>query len=92
MPSYRGGEVDGHQWVWGQEEVVESEGVFELWQHVTVPCDEPGQCEDGAHLRSKRKGKHIKTCKRKQIEERTPKDTKKKDCLTRLNGGFFILI
>lgn len=51
-PSYRSSKVDGHQWMRGQEEVVESEGVFEVWQDVAVPGDEPGQCKDGPHLRS----------------------------------------
>lgn len=59
MVSYRSGEVDGHEWVWGQEEVVESQGVFELWEHVAEPRNKPGQCKDGSHLRSKRKGKYI---------------------------------
>ncbi len=55
MASYRGGEVDGHQRVWSQEEVVESLSVFELWQHVAEPRDEPGECKDGSHLGSKEK-------------------------------------
>ena len=36
----------------GQKEVVEPQGVFELWQDVAVPCDQPGQGEYGAYLRS----------------------------------------
>jgi len=58
--SYRSGEVDGHQGVRRQEEVVEPHGVFEVRQHVAVPRDEPGQREDGPHLRSVRHGKHTK--------------------------------
>lgn len=54
--SYRSGEVDGHQRVRGQEEVIESQGVFELRQHVAEPRDEPGQGKDGSHLRPGRTG------------------------------------
>lgn len=49
---YRGGEVDGHQRVRRQEEVVKSQGVFEVGEHVAEPCDEPRQCKDGPHLGS----------------------------------------
>lgn len=58
MAPYCSSEVDGHQWVRGQEEVVESQGVFEFWEHVAEPCDEPWQCKDGPHLGSDRKGKY----------------------------------
>lgn len=54
MSPYCSSEVDGHQWVWRQEKVVESQGVFELWQHVAKPCNEPWQRKDGSHLRSAR--------------------------------------
>lgn len=37
--------------MWGQEEVIESECVFEVRQDVAVPSDEPRQCKDGTHLR-----------------------------------------
>lgn len=66
MAPYCGSEVDGHQWVRGQEEVVESQGVFEFWEHVAEPCDEPRECKDGPHLGSDRKGKYV-VCKTKDI-------------------------
>lgn len=53
--SYRGSEVDGHQRMRTQEEVVESHGVLELWKDVSVPGDEPRKCKDGANLRSEKK-------------------------------------
>lgn len=49
--SYRSGEVDGHERVRGQEEVIEPQGVFELGQHVAEPGNEPRQGKDGPHLR-----------------------------------------
>lgn len=39
--SHRSSEVDGHQRVGGQEEVIKSQGVFELRQHVAKPRYEP---------------------------------------------------
>lgn len=54
--SYRSGEVDGHQRVRGQKEVIKSQGVFELRQHMAEPRDEPRQGKDGSHLRPGRTG------------------------------------
>lgn len=56
MCSYRSGEVDGHQRVRGQKEVIKSQGVFELRQHMAEPRDEPRQGKDGSHLRPGRTG------------------------------------
>lgn len=58
---YRSSKVDGHQGMWGQEEVVQSQGMLELWENMAVPCDEPGKCKDGSNLRSKDK-RHISSC------------------------------
>lgn len=49
--SHRSSEVDGHQRVRRQKEVVKSQGVFGLWQHMAKPRNEPGQSKDGPHLR-----------------------------------------
>lgn len=49
--SHRSSEVDGHQRVRRQKEVVEPQGVFGLWQHMTKPGNKPGQSKDGPHLR-----------------------------------------
>lgn len=48
---YHSGEVDGHEWVRRQEEIIEPQNMPEIWQDVAVPCDEPAQGEDRAHLR-----------------------------------------
>ena len=47
-------QVDGHQWVAGDEEVVESHDettMWELTEYVAVPCDEPTQREYGPYFR-----------------------------------------
>lgn len=49
--SHRSSEVDGHQRVRRQKEVVKSQGVLGLRQHMAKPRNEPGQGKDGPHLR-----------------------------------------
>lgn len=34
----------------GQEEIIEPQNVSEVGQNVSVPCDQPAQGEDSAHL------------------------------------------
>ncbi len=50
--SYHSGEVDGHEWVRRQEEIIDPQNMPEIWQDVAVPCDQPAEGEDGAHLRT----------------------------------------
>ncbi len=50
--SYHSGEVDGHEWVRRQEEIIDPQNMPEIWQDVSVPCDQPAEGEDGAHLRT----------------------------------------
>ena len=44
-------QIEWHERVTSQEEVVESDDVLEFVEHVAVPRDEPTQREDGAHAR-----------------------------------------
>ncbi len=50
-PPYHSGEVDGHEWVRRKEEIIEPQNMPEIWQDIAVPCDQPAQGKDGAHLR-----------------------------------------
>jgi len=49
--THHSSKVDGHQWVAGQEEVIQPDNMAEVCQHVTEPGDQPTQGKYGAHLR-----------------------------------------
>ena len=49
---YRCGQVDGHQRMAGNEEVIQPNYILNVTQHVTKPRDQPRQWKDGANFRS----------------------------------------
>ena len=52
--THHSSKVNGHQWMAGQEEIIQPDNVAEVWQDVTKPGDQPTESENCAHLSSKK--------------------------------------